>query len=156
MQENEVFYKHLCSETGAGNWNFLPLRNRSAFRIQFWSEAEINIMIKVEKVNKWKKMKTFSATMPLLTLKRQNFVKLFHSVPDPDPNPDPPDPHVFGPLGSGSTSQRYESGSGSFYHKAKILRKTVISTVLWLLFDFLSLKNDVKVPSKSTMQKNFF
>ncbi len=31
----------------------------------------------------------------------------------------------------------------------------MISTVLWLLFDFLSLKNDVKVPSKSTMQKNF-
>ncbi len=43
-------------------------------------------------------MKTFSATMPLITLKRQNFVKLFYSVPDPDPNPDP---HVFGPLGSG-------------------------------------------------------
>ncbi len=32
-----------------------------------------------------------------------------------DPNPDP-DPHVFGPPGSGSTSQRYGSGSGSFYH----------------------------------------
>jgi hypothetical protein len=32
-----------------------------------------------------------------------------------DPNPDP---HVFGPLGSGSEpiSQRYGSGSGSFYH----------------------------------------
>ncbi len=30
-----------------------------------------------------------------------------------DPDPDPPDPHVFGPLGSGSTSQRYGSGSGS-------------------------------------------
>ncbi len=30
------------------------------------------------------------------------------SVPDPDP----PDPHVFGPSGSGSISQRYESGSG--------------------------------------------
>jgi hypothetical protein len=40
------------------------------------------------------------------------------SVPDPDP----PDPRVFGPPGSGSTSQRYGSGSGScsgsgsFYH----------------------------------------
>jgi hypothetical protein len=31
--------------------------------------------------------------------------------------PDPPDPHVFGPPGSGSTSQRYGSGSGSFYHQ---------------------------------------
>jgi hypothetical protein len=28
-------------------------------------------------------------------------------------DPDPPDPHVFGPIGSGSTSQRYGSGSGS-------------------------------------------
>jgi hypothetical protein len=33
---------------------------------------------------------------------------VFSSVADPDP----PDPHVFGPLGSGSTSQRYGSGSG--------------------------------------------
>jgi hypothetical protein len=40
----------------------------------------------------------------------------------PDPNSDPPDPHVFWP--SGSTCQRYGSGSGygsgSFYHHAKI------------------------------------
>jgi hypothetical protein len=35
---------------------------------------------------------------------------------------------VFGPPGSGSTSQRY--GSGSFYHQAKIVRKTLIPTVL--------------------------
>ncbi len=59
------------------------------------------------------------------------------SVPDPnpDPNPDPPDPHVFGPpgSGSGSISQRYGSGSGSesFYHHAKIVRKTL----LLLFFD---------------------
>jgi hypothetical protein len=70
-----------------------------------------------------------------------------------DPNPDP-DPHVFGPPGSWSISQRYGSGSGSFYHWAKIIRKTLISTVLWLLFDFLSLKNYVNVPSNSYMQKN--
>ncbi len=71
------------------------------------------------------------------------------SVADPDPNPvpDPPDPHVFGPFGSGSISQRY--GSGSFYHHAKIVRKTLIPTI----FDFLSLKNDVNVPSKSNKQK---
>jgi hypothetical protein len=30
-------------------------------------------------------------------------------------------PHVFGLPGSGSTSQRYESGS--FYHEAKIVSK---------------------------------
>ncbi len=35
-------------------------------------------------------------------------------VADPDPNPDPTDPHVFVPpgFGSGSISQRNESGSG--------------------------------------------
>ncbi len=61
-----------------------------------------------------------------------------------DSNPDPPDPHVFGPPGSGSISQRYESGSGSgsFYYQARKVRKfrkTLIPTALWLLFDFLSL-----------------
>ncbi len=56
--------------------------------------------------------------------------------------------HVFGPPGS-------ESGSESFCHHAKIVRKTLIPTVSRLLFDFLSLKNDVNVPSKSNKQKNF-
>ncbi len=49
--------------------------------------------------------------------------------PDPNPDPDPPGPHVFGPPGSGSISQRYGSGSGSFYHHAKIVRKTLIPTI---------------------------
>jgi hypothetical protein len=39
-----------------------------------------------------------------------------------------PDPYVFGPPGSGSASQRYESGS--FHHQAKIVRKALIPTVL--------------------------
>ncbi len=60
-----------------------------------------------------------------------------------DPNPDP-DPHGFGP-----------PGSGSFYHQAKIVRKTLIVPVLWLLLDFLSFKNDVNVPSKINKQRNF-
>ncbi len=47
-----------------------------------------------------------------------------------------PDPHVFGPPGSGSTSQRYGSGSGSFYHHAKIVRKALISTILRLFLTF--------------------
>jgi hypothetical protein len=80
------------------------------------------------------------------------------SVADPDPNPDPDplDPRVFGSPGSGSESisQRYGSGSGSFYHEAKLVRKTLISTVLGL--DFLPSENDVKVPLKSNIQKNFF
>ncbi len=43
-----------------------------------------------------------------------------------------PDPHVFGPSGLGSTNQMYVSGSGSgsFYHHAKIVRKTLIPTIL--------------------------
>ncbi len=45
-------------------------------------------------------------------------------------------------------------GSGSLNHQA-ILRKTVISTVLWLLYDFLSLKTDINVPSNSKKQENF-
>jgi hypothetical protein len=66
--------------------------------------------------------------------------------PDPflgllDPDPDP-------------LRKRY--GSGSFYHQAKIVRKTLIPTALQLLFDFLSLKNEVNVPSKTYKQKNFF
>ena len=52
---------------------------------------------------------------------------------------DPPDPHVFGPPGSGSTSQRYGSGSGSgtFYHHAKIVRKTLIPSILGLILIFI-------------------
>jgi hypothetical protein len=42
---------------------------------------------------------------------------------------------------SESISQRYGSGSGSFYNQAKIVRKTLIPTVLWLLYYFLSLTN---------------
>jgi hypothetical protein len=34
-----------------------------------------------------------------------------------------------GPPGSGSISQRYGSGSGSFYHQTKIVGKTLIPTV---------------------------
>jgi hypothetical protein len=64
--------------------------------------------------------------------------------------PDPPDPRVFWPPGSGSTSQRYGSGSvsGSFYHLEKILRN-LESNYFMSLFDFLSLKNNVNIPSKS-------
>ncbi len=65
-----------------------------------------------------------------------------------------PDPHIFGPPGSWFTLQGY--GSGSIYHQAKIVRKTLIPTVLWLLLDFLSLKNDLNVPSISNNIKFVF
>ncbi len=51
---------------------------------------------------------------------------------------------------AGSNSQRY--GSGSFYHRAKIVRKTLIRTAFW----FFIFEKDVNVPSKSNKQKNFF
>jgi hypothetical protein len=38
-----------------------------------------------------------------------------------DPDPDPQDPHVFGPRGSGSISQRHGSGSESFPFLLKVL-----------------------------------
>ncbi len=44
------------------------------------------------------------------------------SVPDPNP-----DPRVFWPPGS---------GSGSFYHHAKIIRKILNPTILWLCLTF--------------------
>jgi len=47
----------------------------------------------------------------------------------------------------GSVSQMY--GSGSFHHQAKIRRKPLISTVLWLIYDFLFVKNDVNKPKNS-------
>jgi hypothetical protein len=40
-------------------------------------------------------------------------------VDPPDPDPHDPDPNVFRP-----------SGSGSFYHQAKIVKKTLIPSVL--------------------------
>ncbi len=51
-------------------------------------------------------------------------------------------------------SQRYGSGSGSFYHQPQKVRKTLIHTALWLLFDFLSLKMMYMYLQKSNKQKN--
>jgi hypothetical protein len=53
---------------------------------------------------------------------------------------------------------RYESGSGSgsgsFYLYAKIIGKILNPRYYFVtLFDFLSLKNNVNVPSKSNKQK---
>jgi hypothetical protein len=57
------------------------------------------------------------------------------------PHSDPSDPHDFEP-----------PGSGSFHHQAKIVRKTLIPTVLRpFIFE-----NDVNVPSKSNKQNNFY
>jgi hypothetical protein len=49
----------------------------------------------------------------------------------------------------------YGSGFGPFHQQAKKVTKTLISTFLWLGYDFFSLKADVNVPSKSIEPKNF-
>ncbi len=50
------------------------------------------------------------------------------------------------------------SGSGSFHsshiQQPKKFRKTLFSTVLWLINDFLSLKTDVNVPTERNKHKN--
>ncbi len=85
---------------------------------------------------------------------REKQRRLPGSVADPDPNPDP---YVFGPPGSGSINQRYGSGSGSgSFSLSKNRKKNGYRTVLWLLFDFFSLKSDVNGPSKNNKQENFF
>jgi hypothetical protein len=51
-------------------------------------------------------------------------------------------------------------GSGFFNQQAKKVRKTLIFTILMLLYDFLSIKTDINVPSISkkqkTLEKNIF
>jgi hypothetical protein len=64
-------------------------------------------------------------------------IRMFVGLPDPDPSLfcTDPDPSI---------------------NKQKKVRTTLISTILWLLFhffDFLSIKIDVNVPSKSNKQK---
>ncbi len=51
----------------------------------------------------------------------------------------------FGPSGWASASANYLYGSGSFLQQVKRRRKTLISIVLWLLYDFLSLKDNALV-----------
>jgi hypothetical protein len=66
-----------------------------------------------------------------------------------------PDSYVFEL--SGFISTRVGFGSGSFYHLAKILRKTLIPTDLWLLYDFLSSTKCCKcrVALKTNKHKKF-
>ncbi len=66
------------------------------------------------------------------------------------------DPHVFGPPGSGSIIQRYGSWSGSFYHHANIVRKTLIVTILWLFLTFSLWKMMWMYLQKVTRRKCFY
>jgi hypothetical protein len=62
-----------------------------------------------------------------MTIYKNDCAKIANPVVNLQISPDP-DPRVFWPPGSGSTSQKY--GSGSFYHHAKIIRKTLNPTIL--------------------------
>ncbi len=68
-----------------------------------------------------------------------------------DSDADPSDPYVFGPPGCRSGSEVWIRILLSAYKNSK---KNLDSYCFVILFDFLSLKNDVNVPSKS--KKNFF
>jgi hypothetical protein len=63
---------------------------------------------------------------------------MFSGLPDPHPDP------------------LFRDTDPNPYLQAKIVRKTLIPTVLCLLYDFLYMKKYVNVPSKSNMQKNIF
>ncbi len=80
----------------------------------------------------------------MIIIPHPKFCELFTSVADLDPSD-------FGLHWSVSVSQSYGFGSGygSFYHQAKLVRKTLIPTILWLLW---LLKNDVL--SKSNKQQS--
>jgi hypothetical protein len=65
---------------------------------------------------------------------------MFLGLPDPDPLVTGMDPDL----------------SIILRNQAKKVRKNSIPTVLRLLLNFLSLKNDVNVFSKSNKQNNFF
>jgi hypothetical protein len=60
------------------------------------------------------------------------------------------DPYVFGPPGSGSIRTRYGSGSGSFYHQAKIV---LLFCGIFMTFYLSKIKNYVNVVSNSNKQK---
>jgi hypothetical protein len=76
------------------------------------------------------KVKLFKSIFQFHSMKKLETI-LFTSVADPDP--DPPDPHVLGlpdpdqdPIVRGMDPDP----DRSFYHCAKIVRKTLISTIL--------------------------
>ncbi len=80
------------------------------------------------------------------------------SVPDPDPNPDPPDPHVLDLMDPDPdpSVRGMDPDPDPLLSLSKNSKKNLAFYSFVTFFDFLSLKNDVKVPSKSTTQKNFF
>ncbi len=78
----------------------------------------------------FKRMNTVLATFAVLWIR----IRMFMDTPDSDPS-------IF--------------FTDSSINREKKVRKTLISTILWLLFDFLSIKTDVKVTVTSNKEKKF-
>ncbi len=83
------------------------------------------------------------------------------SVGDPDqnPDPDPTDPHIFGPPGSGSISQRYGIRIRLLIRIRNLLscknsKKNLDSYYFVILFDFFIFEKWCKCTLKSNVQKN--
>ncbi len=101
--------------------------------------------------SKWmknrKRTKKFCITLSKLLFKsnlfKSNLIVLFRTrVLSGYESPDSrnPDLYVFGPSGSRSVSKRYGTGSRFgiriLHHQAEIVRKPLVSTILWLLMTF--------------------
>jgi len=99
------------------------------------SQARVEVRLAVDLVTLARQRPAKETIMYFLFSRRKAIIKLQcknTSVVVPDP-----DPYVFGPPGSASGSVSHKYGPGSFHHQAKIVRKNLISTDLWLLYDFL-------------------
>jgi len=92
------------------------------------------------------KKSNFTLNCPILTFYYKHFwilvsavlgIRMFMGLQDPDPHP----------------SLLYGSRSGSFHHQAKKVRKTLVSTVLWLLYDFFYIWRSKR---QRTKKKNKF
>ncbi len=123
-------------------WNFRTIygaRNRDGIRLSYRTGRLLYIgwrnrfqsSLKVWKIPAFSQERIRQG---FKTRKNINFCVEKTSVADPDP-------YVFGPPGFGSASTRYGSGSesGYFNHLAKLVIKTLLSPILWLLYDFFYL-----------------
>jgi hypothetical protein len=63
---------------------------------------------------------------------------------------------VNGSLAAADSTVSLKTATNVFYYKAKKVRKTLTSTFCDFFLPSFPLKNSVKVPSKSNIQKFFF
>jgi hypothetical protein len=132
-----VFVVEVQNEVMEGGRWFVLFRWRVGFGSASNRKCRIRIRIKSEKTNPDLDPHQGDADpLSLFEAVLRIWVRMFLGFLDPDQDPlirgMDPDPSI------------------------KQNGKKNVDSVLWLLFDFLSLKSDVNVPSKSNKQKNFF